>query len=133
MTESRYRAAVVALALAGIGIASYLLVERYTGGRLVCAGNGCETVQQSRYAKVVGVPVAALGLVGFVGLLATAAIRGELARVAAVTIAVSGLMFSLYLLVVQVVAIHAICTWCVSSDAVLTAITALVLLRARLR
>ena len=40
-----------------------------TGGALVCSTGGCETVQSSAYAEVLGVPVAALGLIGFLGLL----------------------------------------------------------------
>ena len=43
-----------------------------TGGELVCSTGGCETVQSSSYAEVLGVPVAALGLLGFLGLLAAA-------------------------------------------------------------
>lgn len=132
MNEQRVRAAIALLSVAGAGIACYLLYERYTGGRLVCTGNGCETVQHSRYAKLVGVPVALLGLVGYLGLIAASAARGELARAAGVAVALSGFAFSLYLLVVQLAVIHAICIWCVSSDVILTAVTILVLLRVRL-
>jgi uncharacterized membrane protein len=132
MNEQRVRVAIATLAVAGAGIAAYLLVGRYTGERLVCVGNGCETVQHSRYATVAGVPVAALGLFGYSGLVVTAAVRGELARAAAVAVALAAFVFSLYLLVVQVVVIHAVCTWCVSSDVILTVLTSLVLVRVRL-
>ena len=37
----------------------------------MCAiAHGCETVQKSDYSKLAGVPVAVLGLLGYVGILA---------------------------------------------------------------
>jgi uncharacterized membrane protein len=131
MTERRIRVAIAVLALAGAGIASYLLYERYSGGRILCTSGGCETVQHSRYAKIAGVPVALFGLLGYVGLFVTAVLRGETARAVAVAIALSAFAFSLYLLVIQLAVIHAICVWCVSSDVIVTLITVLTLVRVR--
>ncbi len=132
MTDRVARTAIAILALVGAGIAAYLLYERYTGGTIVCTSGGCETVQHSRYAKVAGVPVALIGLAGYVGLFVTALLRGEVARAAGVTLAVCAVLFGAYLLVVQVVAIHAICIWCVASDMVVTLIALLALARAYL-
>ena len=105
--------------------------------RLVCSTGGCETVQSSSYAEVLGVPVAALGLVGYLGLLLAALARGEWARLSQVTLALTGFLFSAYLLYVQFAVIDAICQWCVATDVLTTAIVALALLRlgsaARLR
>jgi uncharacterized membrane protein len=131
MSEPRLRTAIAVLALAGAGIASYLLYERYTGGRIACTSGGCETVQHSRYARIAGVPVALVGLVGYLALLGTAFARGELARAAAVAVALPAFAFSAYLLVMQLAVIHAICVWCVGSDTIVTLIAALVLLRVR--
>jgi uncharacterized membrane protein len=47
------------------------------GGALVCPTGGCETVQSSSYAELLGVPVAAVGLVGFLAILGAALARGE--------------------------------------------------------
>jgi hypothetical protein len=69
MSERTIRLSTAALAALGAAIAGYLLYVRYTGGALACATGGCETVQHSRYAEVLGVPVAGLGLAGFLGLL----------------------------------------------------------------
>jgi uncharacterized membrane protein len=131
MSERRVRTAIVVFALAGAGIAGYLLYERYTGGRIACTSGGCETVQHSRYAKIAGVPVALLGLLGYAGLLAAAVVRGETARAAGAAIALSALAFSVYLLAIQLAVIHAVCVWCVGSDGVVTAVTVLTVVRIR--
>ncbi len=131
MTETRIRAAIAILAVAGAGVAGYLLYERYSGGRILCTNSGCETVQHSRYAKIAGVPVALLGLIGYAGILASALAQGETARAAGVAIALSGFAFSAYLLVMQLAVIHAVCIWCLASDTILTAVAVLALLRVR--
>lgn len=110
------RAALAAVATVGAVICIYLLVVRESGSHLICATGGCETVQHSSYAKLFGIPVAALGLGAYLALIACAAATGERARTAGVVIAVSGAGFSLYLLGVQIFAIGAICQWCVASD-----------------
>jgi uncharacterized membrane protein len=125
------RRAIAALAVIGAGIAGYLLYERYTGGRIACTTGGCETVQKSSYAKVAGVPVALIGLLGYAGLFATVWFRGELARVAAVAMSISALAFSAYLLVAQLALIHAVCIWCLGSDTVVLGIAVLVVADAR--
>ena len=69
MSERTLRLASAALATVGAAITGYLLYVRESGGELVCSTGGCESVQSSPYAEVLGVPVAALALAGFLGLL----------------------------------------------------------------
>ena len=129
MTERSVRIASAALALLGAAISGYLLVVRETGGSLICSTGGCETVQSSSYAEVLGVPVAALGFVGFLALLAAALARGELARLTQATLGLAAFLFAAYLLAVQLVVLDAICQWCVATDVLTTAIAALALVR----
>ncbi len=129
MTERTIRLVAGMFAAAGVAITTYLLVARLTDSALVCTTGGCETVQSSRYAEVLGIPVAALGLVLFLGLLASAVARGEWARLIGATLALSAFLFSTYLFVVQIAVLGAICQWCVATDVVTTAIAALFLLR----
>jgi len=58
-----------------IGVAGYLTYVHYEGFKVQCplGGNGCRTLQGSRYAKLDGVPVAVLGLAGYVGILGSLA------------------------------------------------------------
>lgn len=131
MTQARLRTTTAALALVGMAIASYLTYVHYAGVSITCATGGCETVQDSRYADIFGVPVALLGLLAFVGILATT-VRGDMAaRATAVSISLAGVAFAAYLLVVQLAVIGAVCEWCVASDVVTTLIAAVALLAAR--
>ena len=129
MTERSVRIASAALALLGAAISGCLLAVRETGGSLICSTGGCETVQSSSYAEVLGVPVAALGFVGFLALLAAALARGELARLTQATLGLAAFLFAAYLLAVQLVVLDAICQWCVATDVLTTAIAALALVR----
>ena len=131
MSERTLRLASAALATVGAAITGYLLYVRESGGELVCSTGGCQTVQNSPYAEVLGVPVAALALAGFVGLFAAALARGEWARLTQATLALSAFLFSVYLLYIQVAVIDAICQWCLGTDVITTAIAALALLRLR--
>jgi len=120
----------IVLTLVGIGIATYLTYVHYRGLSPICAvGQGCEKVQSSRYAKVVGVPVPVIGLIGYVGILCSLLVRGELARLATAGMAYVGVAFSGYLTYRELFSIHAICQWCVGSAIVMTIIALLATIR----
>ena len=132
MSERPLRLGSAVVAVLGIAITSHLLYVRQTGGALACSTGGCETVQSSSYAVVLGIPVAALGLIGFLGLLAAALARGDWARLSQATLAVTAFLFSAYLLYIQLVVVDALCQWCLAADVLTTAIVALDLLRLRI-
>ncbi|HEY7693419.1 MAG TPA: vitamin K epoxide reductase family protein [Gaiellaceae bacterium] len=124
-SDRRLRAAIALLALAGAGVTAYLVYARYSGTRLVCTTGGCETVQHSKYAKAAGIPVAVLGLVAYLAVLATTLTgRIEAAAIGA-AIVFAGLAFAIYLIVIQVAVIDAICQWCLASDAILAVLAVL--------
>ena len=125
MSDDRLRIASASLALAGAGISGYLLWVRQTGATLVCATGGCETVQSSQYSEILGVPVSLLGLVSYLALLVTALLRGENARLVHTALALTGAVFSTYLLYVQIELIGAVCQWCLASDVILTLLAVL--------
>ncbi len=131
MTDRRLRAAILVLSTLGAGIAAYLTATHLTGARVACVTGGCETVQSSRYAELAGVPVAALGLAGYVLLAATAGFRADLARALGVAAALGGFGFAVYLIWVQVAVLDALCQWCLASDAVLALLVPATLLRLR--
>ena len=120
----------IVLALVGIGIAGYLTYVHYQELNPVCTTGGCERVQASRYAKVAGVPVPLIGLVGYVAILASLFVRGEAARLATAGMAIGGFAFSVYLTSLELFTINAICQWCVGSAIVMTAIAVLATIRA---
>jgi len=110
------RALAATVALIGLGIATYLTIVHYTGAAPACAiAHGCETVQKSSYSKLAGIPVALLGGLAYLAILATLTRTSEAARTATALLAVVGLAFSAYLTFIEVVVLHAICIWCVGS------------------
>jgi len=125
VTEDRLRIAIACLALAGAAVAAYLVYARYTGTRLACTTGGCETVQHSRYAKAAGIPVAVLGLAAYLAVFLTAlSARIEAAAIGA-ALCLAGLAFGVYLIVIQVAVIDAICQWCLISDGILAVLSIL--------
>jgi uncharacterized membrane protein len=124
------RIAILVLSLIGVGIAGYLTYVHYEGLKVLClSSGGCETVQASSYAKLGGIPVAVLGLLGYIGILGSLAIRGELGRVAGFAIALIGFGFSMYLTYRELFTIKAICQWCVSSAVLMTILFVLTAIR----
>ena len=124
------RAAAIGVALAGLGIAGYLTAVHYSGGTPVCAvAHGCATVQQSDYASLAGMPVAVLGLLGYVAILAALARDGEEWRTAAAFLSLAGLGFSGWLTYVEVGVLDAICIWCVGSAICMAVLAALTIYR----
>lgn len=127
MNDGVLRVAGALVALAGIAVAGYLTWAHYADASVVCVvGGSCEAVQSSEYAKVAEVPVAVLGLVGYSVVLALIAWDAPTARLAAATIALVGALFSLYLLLVQLFVIDALCAWCVANDVVIAPALAVV-------
>jgi uncharacterized membrane protein len=123
--------AMLVIALIGTGVASYLTYVHYAGLHPLClsGGGGCEKVQSSTYSKLAGVPVAVIGLVGYVTILASLFIRGENGRLAGVVLTLIGFGFSVYLTYREIATIKAICQWCVSSAVLMTLLMLLAITR----
>ena len=109
-----------ALALAGIAIAAYLTWVHYEGISPVCTTGGCERVQASTYAEIGPIPVALLGLIGYVLIFASLFVRGEIGRALTFMLTLAGFAFSLYLTYLEVFVIDALCQWCLASAVVMT-------------
>jgi uncharacterized membrane protein len=122
VSDRALRTAGLVLAVLGIGIAGYLVYVHYADIDPVCnIAHGCHKVQTSDYAKLAGIPVALLGLIGYVVLLgALLAPQGETARMVAALTALVGFGFSLYLTYRELFTIDAICQWCVGSAILMT-------------
>jgi len=121
------------VALAGIAVAGYLAWAHYDNGSVVCPiGGGCETVRESEYSEIAGVPVAVLGLVAYAVVLGLLVWDVPVARLGAAALSLTALVFSGYLLVVQLFVIDAVCVWCLANDVVVApALAVLTALRLR--
>lgn len=112
------------LALIGLFIASYIALHKlgYIGHLACTADESCDTVQQSRYAMFLGVPVPFWGVAYYACVLALA-LAGTLERydtsqrLGSILAFLTGwgALFSGYLTYRELFTIHAICWWCVGS------------------
>ena len=131
MTERRLRIGIAVLACIGLAIATYLTVVRLQGDSPTCVvGGSCAAVQSSAYAELAGIPVPVLGLMGYGALLLSAALAGVPGRLLGLLAGIVGFGFSMWLTYVELWVIDAICTWCVTSAAVVTVAAALATWRA---
>ena len=115
----------VTLAVAGAAIAGYLTSTHYADETIACPTGGCETVQASSYAVVAGVPVALIGLLGYVLILGALRLPRDTGRLLVFVAALTGAIFSVYLMGVQAFELDAFCAWCVASDAIMLALASL--------
>ncbi len=133
------RMVVAMLALAGIFVATYLLLYKLGMiGHLSCSIGSCETVNTSKWATFLGMPVAAWGVAFYVVLFVLALVStGEryaeskgMAQIL-VVLAATGVLFSGWLTYLELFRIHAICQWCVTSAVLIAIIFVISLLEMR--
>ena len=116
----RTRLGIVAAAAVGTAVSAYLTWVHYSGSLALCVGvGGCETVQASRYADIGPLPVAALGLAGFIAIAAVAASRlrrdpPAWTLTALFTMAFAGTLYAAYLTYLELFVIGAVCPWCLT-------------------
>jgi uncharacterized membrane protein len=133
MSDRFLRGSLLVVCAAGIGVASYLTYVHYQPQALICTGGGgCETVQDSQYSVLAGIPLALLGLVAWIAALILTIRNSELTRMLTAVLGVVSLAFGAYLVILQLFVIDAICVWCMANDIVLIPLlAALSLLRLR--
>lgn len=121
----------IGLALAGLVVSLYLLTVHWGWWAAVCLGVGnCEVVNTSIYSELLGIPVALLGALTYIALIALSLlvwrdIFAEEARLLRFLAAAVGVAFSAYLTYIELFVLHEICPWCVTSAVIITLIAAL--------
>ncbi len=112
----------ISLALIGIIDASYLTYTHFVPSLLPCPANGfidCGKVTGSPYSEILGIPIAAFGVLFYVVvlvlLLAIKAKRSLNAKKLLVLFSWAGFAFSIYLVYLQLVVIGAVCIYCMLS------------------
>jgi uncharacterized membrane protein len=119
------RYAIALLALAGVVVSALALRVHYSTDTQPCSINetwDCGIVSHSPFAEIARVPVAAIGIAGYLALagLALARRRAPLAL-----LAVLALVFSLYLTHIEKSILQVWCLYCVLSLLIISLITAL--------
>jgi vitamin-K-epoxide reductase (warfarin-sensitive) len=113
------------LALAGVVVSTMALRIHYTNDVEPCSINekwDCGVVNRSPFAEIFHVPVAAIGIAGYLALAGLALVRR---RAITLSAAVIGLAFALYLAHIERDVLMVWCLYCVISLGIITLITLL--------
>lgn len=122
------------LTVIGLIVSGYLAYVETTQITAVCGPVGeCNIVQASPYAQILGIPVAVFGVLFYLTvagmwLLQRSEKTGHLAILALIALTILGTLFSMYLTLVELLVIGAICMWCLTS-AVVTGLLCLLVTR----
>lgn len=123
--------AITILAAIGALVSAYLLTVHWNWWQAVCLGVGdCESVNLSRWSELLGIPVALLGGLTYLAIIAacvliTRDLHADNARLGMFFLAAIGVAFSAYLTYIELFVLHAVCPWCVLSAILITAIAVL--------
>jgi uncharacterized membrane protein len=129
VSTSALRKTMIVLTAVGLCLAAYLTYVHYSGITPPCSikGNPCSEVQKSQYSLLIGIPVALIGLLGYIAILGSLLLApdGERTRFVTMALILGGFGFSLYLTYRELFTLHKICEWCVSSAAIMTVLACL--------
>ena len=127
--EKRLLQLAIILTIIGLLVSIYMTIYKITSNDSMCIGSGdCKTVNASRYAEVYGIPVAVLGVAGYSAILAVLLLGrrpGFLQQNGTLLffgLSLTGFLFTLYLIFVEVALIKAYCPFCITSQTAMTLI-----------
>ncbi|MDQ2660047.1 MAG: vitamin K epoxide reductase family protein [Verrucomicrobiota bacterium] len=122
---------IAVLALVGVAESTYLAASHFAGAEIVCGGTAnCSEVLGSAYASFHGIPLAALGGLAYFTAFGCATLAAFGYRRAPTFLAlIVGVMFltTLWLLYLQAYVLHAFCTFCLASAAIIFILAGLVI------
>ena len=114
-----YNRIIFVLAIAGILIAAYVTQSFLRKVGIVCVSSGCEAVRKSPASYIYGVPVPAVGLVGYAVIAILAFLRTSMKRTGLlkgiIGMTAFGVAFTSWFTYTEIFVIKGICTWCAIS------------------
>ena len=126
MDRSLYRIS-IGLAILGTLVSIYMTIFKLTENASMCLGNGgCSVVNSSIYSEVSGIPVALIGVGGYLAILALLLIENRISLLKQngplfiFGLSLVGFLFTLYLVYVEIALIHALCPFCLTSQITMT-------------
>lgn len=124
---------IIVLSIIGLLLSLYLTKNYYSGSELsyCITGTECDVVKKSAYSKIFGLPVSALGIMGYAAIIAVAFLslskRNKWNSLFVIT--TLGFAFSIYLTYLEFFVIKAICSYCIASALIISLILLLIILK----
>ena len=126
----------IALVIIGLAVSVYMTIYKISGNDGMCLGSGdCSTVNASRFSEVNGIPVAVFGIVGYAAILIVLFYENKHeffkknGTLLAFGMSLTGFLFTLWLVYVELVLLKAICPFCVTSQVSMTLIFIIAVVR----
>jgi uncharacterized membrane protein len=138
--EKRLSQLTIALTVIGLLVAMYMTIYAITSNDNMCVGSqDCSVVNASKFSKIeiagIKIPVAVLGVAGYAAILAVLLLEqrtGFLEQNGTLVffgLSLMGFLFTLYLIYVEIALIRAYCPFCIASQAAMTLIFILSVIR----
>lgn len=135
MDKWLYRAS-LALVIVGLLVSIYMTIYKLTSNDSMCLGSGdCSTVNASIYSEVNGIPVAAVGVFGYLAILGVLLFENrnsffrQNSTLMIFGMALTGFIFTVWLIYVEIALLKAICPFCVTSQVAMTLIFIMAVIR----
>ena len=134
--ENRLRQITIGLTVLGLLVSIYMTIFKVTNNESMCIGSGgCSIVNASRYSEVNGIPVAVVGVIGYLSILAIfylenrAGFFQENGSMLLFGLTLIGFLFTVWLVYVEIALIKAYCPFCITSQIAMTLIFILTVIR----
>jgi|SRR5215203_2537448 len=134
--DKRLKQFTIGFAILGLLVAIYMTIYKLTSNDSMCLGlGGCSIVNASGYSEVNGIPVAAVGVVGYVAILALFYLEHKPGffqtngSMLMFGITLTGFFFTAWLIFVEVALLKAYCPFCITSQVAMTIIFILTVIR----
>jgi uncharacterized membrane protein len=134
--DKRLKQVTIGLTVLGLLVSIYMTIYKITNNESMCIGSGgCSIVNASGYSEVNGIPVAAVGVVGYLAILALLYLETrpgffqENGGMLLFGITLVGFLFTLWLVYVEVALLKAYCPFCITSQLSMTLIFILTVIR----
>jgi len=127
----------VVTSIIGFIDSAYLTIIKFTHSPIYCTpglGN-CETVQNSQWSTIWGIPVALLGALAYLVLILFFAFGDRISFLKQYSqyivfgTSLFGFLFSLYLTYLELFVLHTICQWCILSAICMTVVFIVTIIR----
>jgi uncharacterized membrane protein len=133
---SRSEITLIALAIIGLLVSVYMTIYKITSNDSMCIGSkDCSVVNASRYSELYGIPVAVFGVVGYAAILSVLLFERnpgffrQNGTMLLFGLSLTGFLFTLYLIFLEIALIKAYCPFCIASQATMTFIFILAVIR----
>ena len=134
--DNRLRQVMIGLTVLGLLVSIYMTIYKVTNNESMCIGSGgCSIVNASGYSEVSGIPVAMVGVGGYLGILALLFLENrpgffqENGSMLLFGITLVGFLFTVWLVYVEIALIKAYCPFCITSQVAMTLIFILTVIR----